>query len=203
MNARIVDFWAFNHCEALADLKFSSKLERINKGAFLSCTSLERITIPLKGNMITHDRTFMVCNGLKHVDLVEGALHDTIAALHLEDWRNDMNGEIGSINQILPNARAGVVDRSSLFYDGSKDDPGEKAQAIRTWIRSVIGKIVRYQAEHQLLLNDVAATLKLVLPQEIVNNVLPFLDLPPHTFEGEDQIMGEDDDDSDDDSGLW
>ena len=146
--------------------------------------------------MVIHDRTFMVCNGLKHVDLVEGALHDTIAALHLEDWRNDMNEEIHSINQILPNARAGVVDRSSLFYDGSKDDPGEKAEAIRMWIRSVRGKIIHYQEEHQLLLNEVAAALKLALPQEIVNNVLPFLDLPPHTFEVEE--LEEDDDDSDD-----
>jgi len=87
-----------------------------------------------------------------------------------------MNEEINSINQILPTASAG---------GGYEGDHGEKARAIRTWIRSVLRKIVHYQAEHQRLLDEeVATTLQLVLPQDIVsNNVLPFLELPSYTFE--------------------
>jgi len=53
------------------------------------------------------------------------------------------------------------------------------------WIRSVIGKIIHYQAEHQRLLDEeVATTLQLALPRDIVmNSVLPFLELPTYTFE--------------------
>ena len=49
---------------------------------------------------------------------------------------------------------------------------------------------------HQRLLDEeVATTVKLVLPQDIVmSNVLPFLSLPSHTFEVEDH--GDDTDNS-------
>mmetsp|Transcript_26763 Transcript_26763/g.53517 ORF Transcript_26763/g.53517 Transcript_26763/m.53517 type:complete len:126 (+) Transcript_26763:2-379(+) len=125
--------------------------------------------------MITHDDIFQECENLKQVDLVEGPIHETIAALQLEEWRNDMNEEIGSINQILPTVSAG----DGYNYVGEFDE-GEKAQAVRTWIRSVLRKIVHYQAEHQRLLDEqVETTLQLALPQDIVmNNVLPFLELP-------------------------
>mmetsp|Transcript_4636 Transcript_4636/g.5898 ORF Transcript_4636/g.5898 Transcript_4636/m.5898 type:complete len:133 (-) Transcript_4636:358-756(-) len=128
--------------------------------------------------MITADRIFSFCDNLRHVDLVEGELHETIAALQFEEWRNDVNEEIDSINQILPTVSAGGGDVGEF-------DEGEKAQAIRTWIRSVIGKIIHYQAEQQRLLDEeVATTLQLALPQDIVmNNVLPFLELPSYTFE--------------------
>jgi hypothetical protein len=64
---------------------------------------LERIAIPL--NHIIDDEAsyhdvFHRCDNLKHVDLV-GGVHETIAALHLEDWRFYMNKEIDAINQIL------------------------------------------------------------------------------------------------------
>jgi len=70
----------------------------------------------------------------------------------------------------------------------------EKAQAIRTWIRSVLRQILHYKAEHQRLLDEeVATTLQLVLPQDIVmNNVLPFLELPSFTFELVDNEEDED-----------
>ena len=91
-----------------------------------------------------------------------------------------MNEEIDAINQILPTVSAG-----GGYNDVGEFDEGEKAQAIRTWIRSVLRKIVHYQAEQQRLLDEeVATTLQLVLPQDIVmNNVLPFLELPSCTFE--------------------
>ena len=74
----------------------------------------------------------MGCYSLKYVDLVEAAeLHETAAALHLEEWRSDMSGEIDLINQILPSAPAGG-------WEDGDDGEGEKTQAIRSWIRSVL-----------------------------------------------------------------
>jgi len=177
-SARIVGSYAFSDCESLMDATFGCKLERIEESAFCDCTPLERITIPLKNDLIPHDYSLFGCENLNRVDLVEVNLHKTIAALHFEDWRNDMNEEIYSINQILPTAHAGC-------YDDEHEDEGEKAVAIRTWIRSVLGKIMDFKAQHRRLLDeDVAPTLQRFLPQDIVmNDVLPFLDLPPHSFE--------------------
>ena len=64
----------------------------------------------------------------------------------------------------------------------------DKAREIRRWIRSVLVKIIHYKAEHSRLIDEEVATrLKLILPQDIVmNNVLPFLALPSHTFQVED-----------------
>ncbi len=178
---------AFNSCTALTDVKFGSKLERIEKGAFTNCESLEGISIPLKDGMITQDNSFIGCYNLKHVDLIEGALHETIAALLLEEWRDDMNEEIDSINEILPNTDAGGWDHNTHAYS-----VGEKALVMRWWIGSVLRKINHYIAEHRRLLDeDVATTLELILPAEIVmNHVLPFLELPSHIFEVEEE--GED-----------
>ena len=189
-SARIVERTAFYCCEAITEVNFGKKLERIDSLAFFQCFSLERITTPLKDGLITADDIFMECGDLKHVDLVEGEIHETIAALHSEDWIKDMNQEINSINQILPNSRAGT------HINGEEDDHGEKARAIREWIRSVLGKMILYQAEHQLILDEASSTIHLVLPQDIVtNNVLPFLKLPSHTFE----LEGDDEDDDNDD----
>eukprot|EP00985_Skeletonema_marinoi_P025638 scaffold18984_cov211-Skeletonema_marinoi.AAC.6 len=92
-----------------------------------------------------------------------------------------MNEEIDSISQILPTTPAG----GGWDADVGDFDVGGKAQAVRTWIRSVLRKIVHYQAEHQRLLDEeVETTLQLALPQDIVmNNVLPFVYLPSCTFE--------------------
>eukprot|EP00985_Skeletonema_marinoi_P021705 scaffold13460_cov226-Skeletonema_marinoi.AAC.1 len=88
-----------------------------------------------------------------------------------------MDREIEAINQSLSTTFAG-----DEFYD----DEGEKAEAVRRWIRSVLHKIVHYKAQHHSYLNEAATTLQLALPQDIViKNVLPFLELPSYTFEGE------------------
>ena len=130
---------------------------------------------PIKDNLISADNTFTVCDNLKHVDLVEGELQDTIAALQLDDWRNDMLEEIDSINRILPNALAGV----NWNDDTWSWDYGEKAAAISRWVKSVLGKIIHYKAQHQRILDEAATTLQLDLPRDILkNNVLPFLELP-------------------------
>mmetsp|Transcript_23260 Transcript_23260/g.33216 ORF Transcript_23260/g.33216 Transcript_23260/m.33216 type:complete len:319 (+) Transcript_23260:318-1274(+) len=194
-SVEMVEQWAFCDCTALTDAKFGNKLRRIEERAFIDCRSLERITIPLKDGLITHDAIFQGCENLKHVDLVRGALHETIDALLLEVWRNDMNEEIESINQILPNADAGYYDE-----DDVEDDAGGKALVIRRWIRSVLLKINHYKTEHQRVLNEAGSTLlHHALPHDIVmNNVLPFLVLPSHTFEVEDN----EEDDSDDEDEI-
>ena len=130
-SVKIVQHSAFDNCKALTDVKFGNKLERIERRAFIDCRSLRRITLPLKDGLITRDNTFTGCVNLEHVDPV-GGIHETVAALQLEEWRNDMDDEIDSINQILPNAPA-----------GTDSYMGEKAMVIRTWIRSVLRKIRR------------------------------------------------------------
>ena len=172
---RIVDRSAFEGCLNLTSVNFGKELESIGGGAFYGCDSLERITLPLKNGMITHDNSFQRCENLYHVDLV-GGVHETIATLLLEEWKNDMNEEIDSINQILPNTHA-----------GTSRDVGGKAQAIRMWIGSVLRKIIHYKAEHYRYLNEAAAILQPTLPNDIVlKNVLPFVELPAYSFDGED-----------------
>ena len=188
-STRIFEQYSLDGCKALTSVKFGSNLERIDERAFGVCRSLEHITIPLKDGLIATDDIFIGCINLRHVDLVEGALHETVSALHLEEWGDDMEREIDSINRILPNARAG---RHGHY---GSDDPGEKAYVVRMWIRSVLGKIIRYKAEHESLLNEAATTLQLILPQDLImNNVIPFLELPSHSFEVEDESDEEEDD---------
>ena len=166
--ARIVERGAFDECEALTEVRFGSKLERFEERAFGWCTSLERITIPLKNGFITSDDIFQACENLKYVQLAKGDLHEAIAGLHLEEWKNDMVAAIRSINSFLPHV-----------YAGNYSDEGGKAQVIREWIRSVRHKIIQYEQENLRMLDKVAATLQLALPRDIVmNNVLPFLSLP-------------------------
>ena len=193
-SARIVESSAISNCHALVDAKFGRNLETIERGTFYGCTSLERITIPLKNGVISAnaDNVFTLCEKLEHVDLVEAeVLQKTVAALQLEEWRNDMNEVIDSINRILPDARAG-------HYSDYDDDnyrevyTGKKARVIRRWIRSVLRKVVRYKAKHQHVLDGAATRLQLALPQDIViNSVLPFLRLPSYSFDGEEEYSAE------------
>ena len=154
-SARIVEEYAFAGCRSLVDVKFSKKLERFEMRVFGACRSLERITIPLKDDIITNDRIFEGCQNLRHVNLLveDAELHETIAALHREEWRNDLSEEIESINQILSGAAAG----------GDEEGAGEMAQVIRRWIRSVHGKIDHYKAEHQCMLDEATTLLELAI----------------------------------------
>eukprot|EP00984_Skeletonema_dohrnii_P027262 scaffold16761_cov72-Skeletonema_dohrnii-CCMP3373.AAC.1 len=157
-SAEIVGVGAFAGCTALTNVKFGKELESIGDGAFVDCTSLERITIPLKDDMITADNIFTGCKKLKQVDLVEGEiLRDTIDALLLDEWRNNMKDEIGVINQILPNTSAG-------------DNKRGKARAMRMWIRSVLHNIIRYKYQHRSLLNEYATAVQHAFPKDIVLN---------------------------------
>ena len=168
---------AFFECTLLRDVKFGKSLVSLGV-AFDDCHSLERITIPLKNGLIRHDDAFLGCDNLKRVDLVEGeVLLEIVAALLLEEWRQDMRNVIDSINRILPNTPA-----------GENDHDGRKARAIREWIALVLRKIIHYKAQHRRLLNEAATILQIDLPSDIVHdNVLAFLELPSHIFEGEDE----------------
>ena len=130
--------------------------------------------MPLKDGLNTLLFLFKGCHDLNHVDLAEEALlHELTAALHLENWKNDIKEEIDSINRILPETPAGDVDDEFAI--------SPKARAIKRWIRSLLSKLVHYKAEHQRLLGEMETSLQLALPREIVmNNIIPFLELPPH-----------------------
>ncbi len=135
---KLAGIGAFRGCSALADVE-CGKLERIEglafgqckslrsiylpsikifeRGAFWGCHRLGRITIPLKDGLIAGDDIFQECRNLKQVDLIEGELHESIAALQLENWKNDMNEEIDSISQTLPNIDAGFFDIYTFHGD--------------------------------------------------------------------------------------
>ncbi len=197
-SAEIVEDYAFGSCEALAAVKFGNELESVHSRAFSECDSLERMTIPLKENIFDADDVFSGCVALKHVDLVErAALQETIAALHFDSWRNSMNREIDSIHQILPITNAGNV--------GVLPMVGGKVPAIERWIRTILIKIAHYKGEHLRVLNEASTTLQYALPRDIVtNSVIPFLALPPHTFEDEyeEYSEGEEAEDNEDEDEL-
>ena len=172
---KIVGERAFSCDKDLTNVKFGKDLESIGYRTFFGCRSLEHITIPLKDDMITDDDTFQGCHKLHHVDLV-GEVHETVAALLKEEWKNDMSKRTHAINRILPNTPSG---------GNAKGDYGEKAQAIRKWIRKFLRKYNYYTAEHRRHVNEAAATLKLTLPHDILfENILPFVELPSDTSEG-------------------
>ena len=181
-SAKIVEKNAFDERTALTDVKFGKKLESIGEKAF-GKTALKRITIPLKNGLFTSDDVFVGCEYLDQVCLIEEAIiNETVDALLLDEWKNDMNGEIDSINQTLPRAYDGVYND----VNGEVEHEGEKTKAIREWIGSVQRKIIHSKVEHYRLLSLAAAALACVSPNEIIiNSALSFLRLPDHVFEGE------------------
>jgi hypothetical protein len=132
------------------DAELGEDLETIGTGAFWS-SELRRIAIPLKDGMFqlsdiyeTYTQ-FNDCKNLTTVDLV-GRIHNTVASLHLESWRNEMNEEIQRINQILP---------CTVHH--------EKSSKIVEWIQSVISKIDHYKVEHRALVKEAMVLLELAL----------------------------------------
>ena len=169
---KVVDAGAFESCLDLTNVKFGKDLESIRAGAFKGCPSLERIALPLKNGMITKNSVFQGCVELRHIDLV-GGVHETSAALLMEEWKNDMNEEIDTISQLL-----------TRTYSGNDKKRGGKAKAIRRWIRTVLDKIIRYTEEHRRCVNEAGAILQPSFQYDILfKNVLPFLNLPGDTFD--------------------
>jgi hypothetical protein len=146
-SVRRIGNFVFEDCGALTDAVFGQELGRIEGGAFLSCTALRRIAIPLKDGLIgVWDGAFRSCIRLSRLDVV-GGIHNTISSLHMETWRDEMNEEIESVNRTLPDAPSGW----------------EKTVAIQQWIESVIDRIEHYKTEHRLLLMEAMTLLELAL----------------------------------------
>ena len=169
---RSVEDGAFEDCWGLYNVKFGKNLELFDSRAFLKCSSLERVTIPLKNGLITADDVFAGCGDLKQIDLVEREeLQETVASFLLEDWRTDMNEEIDSIVPDLQNADEG---RNLRYHPSTGFTPdsqiGEKAMVVRRWMSSVISKLNHYKAEHQRLLNESATVLDLAIWKANLND---------------------------------
>jgi hypothetical protein len=143
---RRVERCAFQHCKALTEAVFGKDLEGIEGSAFNNCTALRRIAIPLKNDLIVEeDGAFNWCKNLSRIDVI-GGTQETISSLHMESWRNEMEGDIESINQSLP----GTL-------------PDDKTAAIQQWIESVHPKMEYYKAEHQIVLKESMTLLELAL----------------------------------------
>ena len=177
-SAKIVENFAFDGCDELIYVEFGKNLESIGQTAFCNC-ALKWITIPLKGDLFTHDDVFAGCDDFHRVRLIGEALQETVDAFICDDWKNDMNQEIDSIKQILPK-----VDPGDLNFG----EEGDITMAIRDWIERVRQKIIHYKVEHYRLLSLASASLAHDLPNEIViGNIFSFLQLPGYEFEGEGQ----------------
>eukprot|EP00985_Skeletonema_marinoi_P022124 scaffold13937_cov146-Skeletonema_marinoi.AAC.2 len=142
---------AFWKCKALIDIELSERLETVESNAFYGCERLQCIAIPLKRDMIPFDdilqqyNQFDQCEHLVTVDLV-GGIHTTVASLHMESWRTEMEEEINRINQVLPYT-----------------DVDENTDEIRHWMDSVLDKMNHYKAEHYRYVKEGITLLELAL----------------------------------------
>ena len=151
----------------------------------MGCVVLERVTVPLAGNLIVADDTFRGCKRLRHASFADGVLLRQIQHLQLKKWRDSMNEQILSIDQILATTTAGYTEEQEELQntmgayvnvnrrlEPDRDEAyhvGGKARAIQRWIKSVIFMLDHYKAEHQRYLNVVATSLE-PLPRDIVMN---------------------------------
>ena len=142
-SVRNVGKWAFYGCQLLTDVELGEALRTLQTRAFHQCPKLERIVLPLKDDMIGNN-VFLYCPKLEAVDLV-GGIHQTVASLHLESWRNEMNNEINRINQVLPTITL------------------KKTEAIQQWIGTVSNRLDHYKAEHKALTKEATMLLELAL----------------------------------------
>ena len=179
---------AFAECHAILDAKFGGNLDRLGDSVFCDCPLLERLTVPLKVGVIMDNDVFWGCENLNRVDLVEeDVLRDTVAALHLEEWREDLTKKIDFMNQRLPDLTGGRVHDTYL----NPRSYGEKESEIQEWIESVLGGVIDYKVRHRRLVNEAALILQqLAFPNDIVmRNVLPYLELPDYLFHREQRCI--------------
>ena len=149
-NIRFLGSYAFQKCHQLTDVELSEDLESMCGWVFLKCRRLRRIAMPLKPNLLGNG-PFLDCDDLSTVDLV-GGIHKIISSLFLENWKNDMNNEIDSINRDLPNTP-------------------HKARTIRQWMERVLERIEHYKSEHYTLLKEDMTQLELALWDANLPNV--------------------------------
>ena len=146
-SVRTIGQGAFTGCCGLSDVECGEALRKLQENAFHQCPKLKRIALPLQDDMIEDD-VFNECPNLTTVDLV-GGIHHTVASLHLESWRSEMNNEIDRINQVLP-----------TFTASHKT---QKTGEIQRWIRSTFRQLDYYKSEHLQLLKEATALLELAL----------------------------------------
>ena len=146
-----IGLYAFSDSERLTDIELSERLESIGKRAFYRCERLQRIAIPLKRDLFVFDEIwkkydqFDGCEQLSTVDIVGEAHTQTIASLHMESWRIEMNAEINRINQVFPTTAYG------------------KTNVIRHWMESLLDKLDHYKAEHYRHVKEGISLLELAL----------------------------------------
>ena len=161
-SVRTIGKEAFGFCGELTDVEFGEALGTLKEAAFRGCPKLKRIALPLKGNMIEDD-VFEDCPKLTTVDLV-GGIHRTVASLHDESWRSDMNNEINRINQIQPTSawhKTGEIDGINVY--SRRTVKRMKSVEICQWMRSTISCLDHYKEEHRNLLKEATTLLELAL----------------------------------------
>jgi len=142
---------AFSNCQRLNNVDISERIDKIELGAFRRCERLQRIAIPLKRDLLVYNHLrqnytqFGNCEHLAIVDLV-GGIHTTVASLHMESWRSEMEEKISRINQVLPDT-----------------EQGDKTAIIQHWMVSVLNKMDRYKAEHYRYVKEGITILELAL----------------------------------------
>jgi len=148
----VIGNYVFYNCSSLRYIELSGRLETIEAHAFEDCDRLERIAIPLKRDLIEYDdllneyNQFNHCFQLTKVDLVGGAHTKTVASLHMESWRTEMEEEINRMNQVLPTTPA--------------DD---KTDEIRQWMEALVDKMDHFKAEHYRNVKEAITLLELAL----------------------------------------
>ena len=149
---RFIENRAFANCQQLTEVKLSRDLLTIGDWAFCECSSLRRIALPLKDNLLG-DHVFYECEDLSQVDIV-GGIHDTISSLLLDSWRNHMNDEIDRINRELPNTHH-----------------SNKTAAIQRWMERVLERMEQFKREHYALLKEDMTLLELTLWKANLPNI--------------------------------
>ena len=145
-SVRTVGQKVFTGCCGLSDVECGEALETLQGNAFNQCPKLKRIALPFKRIMIEDD-VFSECPKLTTVDLI-GGVHKTVASLHLESWRSEMNNEINRINQVLPTTALHKT---------------HKTGEIQRWMRSTFRQLDHYKDEHHNILKEATTLLELAL----------------------------------------
>eukprot|EP00984_Skeletonema_dohrnii_P010277 scaffold3999_cov138-Skeletonema_dohrnii-CCMP3373.AAC.12 len=176
----IIGHGAFSNCEMLTDLDLPEGLETIQEHAFLCCQRLKRFAIPLKDDLI-EGNVFDNCPNLTAVDLV-GGIHNTVASLHLEEWRNEMRGEINRINQALPPTPMHEA-RPQRYENGSLLKEATALLELALWKAKIeekeegsLGEVKAKKAKIDM--QSKRSERRIISGANIViKNVLPFLEL--------------------------
>ncbi len=157
-SVRTIGNFAFECCYELSDVECGEDLETIRMCAFHTCPKLKRLVLPLKDDMIEDD-VLCDCPKLVTVDLV-GGIHNTVASLHMESWRNQVSEEINRINQVLRDADDGDSDDED---EDDEDGNNPRTRVIQQWMSSVNQQLNHYKAEHHKILWEATTLLELAL----------------------------------------